>query len=457
MTVSATTRASILEKFELFRGGTGGLDSWLGPDTPDLTFKVLDNIEEHPLTRASITQLLTLAHEAPISDAFFRFYWLTVPNRHPYSVRKIPGFDERWENLDQICSLDQLYWGLYRFYVDALLYFGNIRIAFERLRFLPYEDIENFFEQHRMDTDSMIRRGEPISPGHIAKDRRYLISEMACKSYETGDGPDSEISSALVDLYRKHIEAGGGAVTTKDLLTGAYDAGTFKDRQLQFDLSADDFFEEIIHDEIELKKKIARVARAFKRARAVALENTKIYLSMVGDLDVYIATSMRVRDDFRDIADFCETVFSTPDLEDLSLRYFDPTLSAAAHHEDKGLIECLMVKCAKVLVLQAGAGDSFGKDAEAAMALSLGKPVVIHADREYRSRFFRDIHPLSRLINFDTGVAIGAMVATSPTEVAEIPSPDLSQRHRVPTVPTTPQILSAEGDIHRLCSSPPNE
>ena len=54
------------------------------------------------------------------------------------------------------------------------------------------------------------------------------------------------------------------------------------------------------------------------------------------------------------------------------------------------------------------------------MALSLGKPVIIYADQEYRSRFFRDIHPLSRLIDFDTGVAIGAMVATSQEEVVEL-------------------------------------
>ena len=120
------------------------------------------------------------------------------------------------------------------------------------------------------------------------------------------------------------------------------------------------------------------------------------------------------------MADFCDEIFSHPDLQSLRLRHFDPTLSAADHHEDKGLIECLMVKCAKVLILYAGRGDSYGKDAEAAMALSLGKPVIIYADQEFRSRFFRDIHPLSRLIDFDTGVAIGAMVATSQEEVVDL-------------------------------------
>ena len=141
---------------------------------------------------------------------------------------------------------------------------------------------------------------------------------------------------------------------------------------------------------------------------------------MVNDLDVYVATSMRTRDDFRNVANTCDQIFHNKRVESLQLRYFDPTLSAAAGHEDKGLIECLMVKCAKALVYCAGERDSYGKDAEAAMALSLGKPVIFYCDHEQRSRFYRDIHPLSRLIEFETGVAVGAMVTDSAEEVSEL-------------------------------------
>ena len=133
---------------------------------------------------------------------------------------------------------------------------------------------------------------------------------------------------------------------------------------------------------------------------------------------------MRTRADFREMANVCETVFGSDALHALKLRYFDPTLSAAEHHEDKGIVECLMVKCSKVLLLNAGSRDSYGKDAEAAMALSMGKPVIIFADEEFRSNFFRDVHPLSRLINFDTGVdtgvAVGAMIATSTDQVIDL-------------------------------------
>ena len=71
------------------------------------------------------------------------------------------------------------------------------------------------------------------------------------------------------------------------------------------------------------------------------------------------------------MARFCGDLFNDSRLMDLNLRYFDPTLSAASGPEDKGLIECLMVKCAKALVYVAGSKESYGKDVEAAMALSL--------------------------------------------------------------------------------------
>jgi hypothetical protein len=162
------------------------------------------------------------------------------------------------------------------------------------------------------------------------------------------------------------------------------------------------------------------LAEKFKSAREAALKNTDLYLSMVYDLDAYVATSMRNRDDFRSMADRCERIFESPSLKKYKLRYFDPTMSAAQSHEDKGLIECLMVKCAKILIYMAGRSESYGKDAEAAMALSLGKPVIFLCDPDLRTSFYRDVHPLSRLIDFRTGVAVGAIVTDKLEEVVSL-------------------------------------
>ena len=409
----------ILDQFQLFQGGTGGLDSWLRPETPDEVFDALSDLETHPLTRSRFNQLLTLAHEAPVSQPLFAYYWLEAPD-HPYDVRQVPSYDERWLGSQSIHSIEQLHWGLYRFYVDALLYFGSIRTAYQRLRQLPESDLRSFFADSRID--GLAERGEALLPSQIARDNRYLISEMACKSFEVakGNGDANQLEQVLIDLLQEHRAGGGGSVTAKDLLTGDYARQKYKHIEMQLELSADDFMEEPVADEDALREKIHRVAQEFTNARKAALSNTAMYLSMVGDLDVYVATSMRSRIDFREMAIFCQIVFANDALQGLKLRYFDPTLSAAEHHEDKGIVECLMVKCSKVLLLNAGSRDSYGKDAEAAMALSLGKPVIIFADEEFRSSFFRDVHPLSRLINFDTGVAVGAMVATSADQVVDL-------------------------------------
>jgi hypothetical protein len=54
------------------------------------------------------------------------------------------------------------------------------------------------------------------------------------------------------------------------------------------------------------------------------------------------------------------------------------------------------------------------------MALSLGKPVIFCCNQERRRRFFRDVHPLSRLIEFETRIAVGAMVTDSLSDVSDL-------------------------------------
>ena len=177
MVSTPVTKQNVLKRFQLFQGGTGGLDSWLRPETPDDVFDALAYLETHPLSRARLNQLLTLAHEAPISQPLFAYYWLSAPE-HPYDVRQVPCYDELWLGSQNIQSIDQLYWGLYRFYVDALLYFGSIRTAYQRLRQLTESDLQSFFASHRID--GLEERGEALHLSQIAKDNRYLISEMAC-------------------------------------------------------------------------------------------------------------------------------------------------------------------------------------------------------------------------------------------------------------------------------------
>jgi hypothetical protein len=254
----------------------------------------------------------------------------------------------------------------------------------------------------------------------IARDDRYLISEMACKSYGDPAKGRGDLRAILQGALDAHLRSGGGRITIRRLLEEACIGAAAAGRQTEFLFSADDILDKEVEATEQLELHYAEVLQKFSKAREAALENTRLYLSIVNDLDVYVATSMRDRDDFRKMADFCNEVFSAPQLTDLTLRYFDPTLSAAEGHEDKGLIECLMVKCAKVLIYCAGKKESYGKDAEAAMALSLGKPVIFYCDEEQKGRFYREVHPLSRLIEFSTGVAVGAIITCSVKEVIQL-------------------------------------
>ena len=412
----------ILEKLglELFSLGTGGLGSWLSVDTDERVFKRLEGIEEDPLTKVQFNQLLAFGHEAPVSDDFFHYYWLEIPAKHPYKIREPLNFDASWTEVEALQSIEHLKWGLYRLYTDGLLYFGNIRTAYRQLRDKTKAELESFFSPMRFETETIKSRGPALDLLQIPQDDRYLISEMACKSY--GDQPEGEgeLGKALIQAFKIHKQKGGGRIFIRRLLERDSLGEEHADMQQILEFGAQDVLEEEVGSEEEIEEKYKRISGRFFKAREAALTNTEYYLSMVNDLDVYVATSMRTREDFREMARYCEEIFSNSCLQELSLRYFDPTISAAAGHEDKGLIECLMVKCSKALVYCAGDRESYGKDAEAAMALSLGKPVVFYCSKKERRSFYRDVHPLSRLIHFETGVAVGAIVTDQLHEVSEL-------------------------------------
>ena len=411
------SKETILKQFEVFSLGGEGIGGWLTEQTDDRVFDRLDNIQQQPLTIAQFNQLLGFGHQAPISDDVFHYYWLESPSKHPYPVDELPDFEQEWvAGTKRIMSLPHLRWGLCRLFTDALLYFGNVRTAFRTLRTLKRAGLDTFFQSKRFDTDAIKQRGNALPLEMIPQDNRYLVSETACKSFGDGSESDSVMRQALKEAYEQHLKKGGGSVTFRDLLTGELPAN-YSDRQEEFQFSMDDILEEMISSENDFDAKFGAMADKFFAARKEAINNTQHYLSMVNDLDVYVATSMRNRQNFRDMARFCDDVFNDERLADLHLRYFDPTLSAARGHEDKGLIECLMVKCAKALVYCRGEKESYGKDAEAAMALSLGKPVIFYCDDEDKARFYREVHPLCRLIEFNTGVAIGVMVADAPDKV----------------------------------------
>ncbi len=350
-------------------------------------------LAEGSLSLARVNQILHLCSQAGMSDGFYRYYFLESPDEHPYSVGRVfnsHGYDPPG-GATQITSLQQLHWGVRRFIFDAMLYWGNFREAFRQLRGLDYEALVGLFASKRISTKHLSTRGTITQPAPIPRDDRYLITEMACKTYEAKDAPEQLDHVKLALEAFESLLKEGQQVTPVELRKRTEELAK-KNGQLDlFEL----LFEEASAPAIKTREEVIALYTgqwtAFQNARAKALDNTSrlrknwcwtlilsmyslrkdiivnncvsrkrlktlfpqpasIYLSICNDLDVYVATSMRSRQDFRDMAATCEQIFGSAQLKQYNLRYFDPTLSAAEHHEDKGIIECLMVKTAKVIL-----------------------------------------------------------------------------------------------------------
>ena len=388
-----------------------GICGFISNRSSDYLKSRVTNLESMPITKVQFDQLLSLQNIKCISDGFFKFYWLSKPD-HFYKIEDIALDD----NITAIRSMDQLYWGFNRLFIDCLYVYGNIEHGFELLSELSYEELLDTFKIYKVNTAQIKTRGNTLQFNIINKEDRYLISEMACKTFaniNSGKG----LYEILIASYEEAAKRGIKHPKYRDLLDGSY--LPVEEKQMSM-FTSNEFLDDEVSNKEEIKEKADKLYKRFTKAHNQALENTDLYLSLVNDLDVYVATSMRTKDNFIDMANFCENVFKSNDLKLFDLRYFDPTMSAADSHEDKGLIECLMVKSARILIYSTGDKDSYGKDVEAAMALCLGKPTIFYCKENGRASFFRNVHPLSRLVNFENGVAGGVIVCEQEQEVITI-------------------------------------
>lgn len=114
-----------------------------------------------------------------------------------------------------------------------------------------------------------------------------------------------------------------------------------------------------------------------KRLQAIetAKRNQEAYLAS-DHLDIYVATSMRERHEFKAINRITTQIFQHHALSDLKLRWFDPTQAYCQNRIDKGLAEALMLRRASCTIYLAQESDTLGKDSELASTLAQGKPVV---------------------------------------------------------------------------------
>ena len=412
-------KKDIIDMFNDLMCESDGICGFISKNSSQLLFDTINNIENEHLTKVQFDQLLALHHLKCMSDDFFDYYWINNPEIHYY---KIKYFNKDKENNNRdISSLEQLKQGFERLFIDCLYIFGNVQKGYDVLCERSYAELNDIIEKQIFNTKQIEKRGNPLQFVDINKEERYLISEIACKTFENISDTNS-LTDFLIQGYEDAILKGVKEPTYRDLIEGVKNIKP-EDGQMSFgsDFLLSDLLDTKVKSKDEIRNMSEDIAIKFKSAHKKALDNTELYLSLSTDLDVYVATSMRTKKDFTEMAIFCDNVFKSEVLKEYNLRYFDPTISAAESHEDKGLIECLMVKSSRILIYHTGKSESYGKDVEAAMALSLGKPVIFFcSDKKERENFFKNIHPLSRLVNFETGVAVGAIVCKSESQVIEI-------------------------------------
>jgi len=319
------------------------------------------------------------------------------------------------------------------FRIKAMWLFGNFKFAYKKL---AHGDVT----ETRFVT--LIAKTEPRSDSEFTERSPFVDiqtipeQDLPFLGYISGD--------RLNDLEM--------AVNTLDLMLGQWDhreiflqrLGEDKRQKLDTVLKLEDATlpplvsakadrETISHALAVMKPSLLDRRRRQREAQDVGQKNTQRYLTLP-HLDVYVATSMREDADFQDQGKFIRDVFGNPAIRDLRLRYFDPTLPFDEDRIQKGLIECLMLRRARVTIYNAGAEDTMGKDSELAATLAQGKPVIVYVqseqrfvpvpgrtkpvDMDRRAETFRATHPLGLQISTKTGVAHGIIVVRSVEQCA---------------------------------------
>jgi hypothetical protein len=213
-----TDKTKLLSEFELFRGNGGGIEGWFSDRIPDTVVEVLVNCEQRPISCEVLNQLLILSHEGGASRGFFDFYFIYDPHADGniwYDPKTFPEFEGRFIGASELLSLNHLKWGLRRLYMDAILSFGNIRQAYRSLRTQDKAGIIARLKERAFNKKEMMGRGSGLPLQSIARDDRYLIAEIACKTYDSADASMPRLAEFMKEGYKQQSTAGKKVITVR--------------------------------------------------------------------------------------------------------------------------------------------------------------------------------------------------------------------------------------------------
>ena len=108
------TKRELADKYALFTfGRRPGLGWLLAEQMHDEVYDRVGRLDQEPITKVQLNQLLVISQAGSVSDGFFQFYWKHVPS-HTYDIKKVEFYDESWTTGPEqtIVSHDHFRWGL---------------------------------------------------------------------------------------------------------------------------------------------------------------------------------------------------------------------------------------------------------------------------------------------------------------------------------------------------------
>jgi hypothetical protein len=293
------------------------------------------------------------------------------------------------------------------FRILCMLEFGSFRYGYKVLRAgtgRRGESIQDLWDRHFPSVTEIERRVKEYKekPGPLGL-TAIPAAQLSALGYLSSEATVriNEVRSQLKHLLEEAIQAGVKSVTELSKIAQQRGLGDLANSVAAAGIPDGDqlLYHRLAAPGSDFRQLMERARsgceamdeNVIKQARDFGTQNTLTYLAM-HDVDVYVATSMRSPIHFANNSSFVQRLFGSGELQSWNLRYFDPTQSYVPDRILKGLTECLMIKRALVTVYNAQDSDTFGKDAEAAVALAQGKPVVV-----YVTRLFSHIERLTAL------------------------------------------------------------
>lgn len=307
---------------------------------------------------SQLNELLLLVHKDRVEGAFFDYFF-----RSDCTVGTVPD-------------------GVERFQKTAMLRYGNFVFAYRTLSRIKTKEaliteLDEAAKDPALELNRFLgRKPKLLEIDTINRESTPFVGYLSAGQIRA-EVPRCELLLNAADLVG--LESEWAAYTQQiQVLASDLEWPVLEEIVQNFRLRAEqaavrDFVDFLRQSLSKLKSLRSEVDRVQQRAK----KNQQIYLTW-DHMDVYFATSMRKAWEYGDLYDFIVKLTESPDLQELDVRYFDPTQSLADNRVDKGLVEALMLKRARCTVYSVQDTDTLGKDSELASTLAQGKPVIAY-------------------------------------------------------------------------------